>query len=45
MAIACGGIITGNQLSVDGVAKLAVNVINAVDGGVRESWSLSLCVD
>jgi hypothetical protein len=40
-----GRIVTGDHLFAESWAKLAVNVINGVDGSVRIPWNLSLCVE
>jgi hypothetical protein len=45
VAIACRRTVTGDDPFVDFLAKLAVNVINWVDGGVRISETPSLCVE
>jgi hypothetical protein len=45
VAIACRRIVPGDGPFVDFMAKLTVNVINRVDGGVRISETLSLCVE
>jgi hypothetical protein len=45
VAIACRRIVTGDRPFIDFLAKLTVNVINWVDGGVRISETLSLCVE
>jgi hypothetical protein len=45
VAIACRRIVTGDRLFIDFMAKLTVDVINWVDGGVRISETLSLCVE
>jgi hypothetical protein len=45
VAIAVRRIVTGDHIFIDSSAKLTANVIDWVDGGVRISGTLSLCVE